>query len=219
MSIGIYIPHQADCYVNLQKQLSWHYIQLLKEKKTPNIKEIRFIILDIDNTPATPYVIHYSKKYSNAAIFVLTSMRNEHDLLNAFAHGADDYQVKPCPIKEVATRIRVILKRKQHHLLDSPSYSHLDVKTRSFEWRGKTLQLTKMECKILEVLYQNKNSLLTREQLVQGIWEGGIDPNSKAIHVHIFNLRKKLWNMTEGQVTINTVTNRGIYITTNMKPS
>lgn len=213
MKRGIYVDGQADTYKRLRKQFKGYSLHLFKESGFVSKKEVLFIIIDSQKSTSAPSVIQYRGAYPHASIFVLTPNRDEQDLINALAYGADDYQVKPCSEREVATRIRVILKRKEEALHHPNRFVHLDTEARSFEWGGYSLQLTRIECKLLELLVKSQKRITSREQIIQSVWENRIQLSSKVIDVHICNLRKKLWEASAGRFSIKTVTNKGYYIT------
>lgn len=213
MRRGIYVDGQADAYKRLREQLKIHSLHLLKEGGFEHRTEVLFIIIDSQSLTSTPSVIRYRGAYPHASILVLTDSRDEQDLINALAVGADDYQVKPCSEREVATRIRVILKRKED-AVHSPSQAvHLDMDARSFEWGGYSLQLTRIESKLLDLLVKSHKRITSREQIIHSVWDNRIQLTSKVIDVHICNLRKKLGVASNGRLWIKTVTNKGFYLT------
>lgn len=201
MKKGIYVLGSVDYFTNLRNHFATNYFELFREKEVPEHAEIQFIIIDNVAMSSFPLVAAYRKQYPYTAILVLTSIRNEHDMLQSFANGVDDYQVKPCSVREVVARIRVILKRREGIL----------------EWLEGSMQhqLTRMEHNILQLLIKHKNSLLTREQMIQALWHNEMCVDSKVIDVHIYNLRKKLGNVTNGTISIKTVTNKGFTIVMN----
>ncbi|MGE5701728.1 MAG: winged helix-turn-helix domain-containing protein [Clostridia bacterium] len=220
MKRGIYVAGQADTYKRLREHFKGHSLQLIKERPSASAKyqEIMFIVIDSLEATTTPTVLEYRGAYPRASILVLTPVKDEQDLVNALAYGADDYQVKPCSDRELATRIRVILKRREQASASHPAnhFVLLDREARSLEWNGDLLHLTKIECRLLELLVASKQRIVGREEIIQEIWENRIQHNSKAIDVHICNLRKKLWEASAGRISIKTVTNKGFYLTTEL---
>ncbi|MGO0059385.1 response regulator transcription factor [Brevibacillus fluminis] len=212
MRRGIYVDGQANTYKRLREQFKVHSLHLLKERGSASRSEVVFIIIDSQGATSAPMVIRYRRAYPHASIVVLTNSRDEQDLVNALAFGADDYQVKPCSERELATRIRVILKRKEAARHVPGPYIHLDMEARSFEWGGYSLQLTRIESKLLELLVKSQKKITSREQIIHSVWDNRIQATSKVIDVHICNLRKKLGEASNGQLWIKTVTNKGFYL-------
>ena len=203
MKKGIYVLGSVDYFTNLHNQFAACCIELYRENEVPEDADIQFIIIDNLTMSSFTLVATYRRQYPYTAILVLTRVRNEQDMLQSYANGVDDYQIKPCSTREVVARIRAILKRREGIL----------------EWLENSIQhqLTRMEHSILQLLIKHKNSLLSREQILQALWDCEMSIDSKVIDVHIYNLRKKLRRSTNGTISIKTVTNKGFTIVTNTK--
>lgn len=212
MRRGIYVDGQADTFKRLREQLKGHSLHLVKEEASKRRVEVVFIIIDSQGVTSAPAVMRYRRAYPHASILVLTNTRDELDLVNALAYGADDYQIKPCSEREVATRIRVILKRKEAADYRPSPYIRLDMEARSFEWSGYSLQLTRIESKLFDLLLKSQKRITSREQIIHSVWDNRIQATSKVIDVHICNLRKKLGEASNGRLWIKTVTNKGFYL-------
>lgn len=121
-------------------------------------------------------------------IIFLTSCDDENDVVNGFECGADDYIRKPFGLKELLSRIKAVLRRY------SVEYDELD--------------LTAAEKKLLEYLMLNKDQFLTRDQILEYIWDSkGIFVNDNTLSVNISRLRDKLKSCGKyGQI----VTKRGL---------
>jgi DNA-binding response OmpR family regulator len=211
MTKGLYVSAHLLGYSRLRQQLLAHSLELIEEQGKQHDLDIRFIIIDSAGGRTAPLVARYRSIYPGAYILVLSGERNEDDLFEAYATGADDYQFKPCSERQVATRIRAMLRRDRENRPKKPEKLIVDSVGRHLEWEGARLPLTNVECKLLHYLQAN-NKIVSRHQLVKAIWEGRLNPSSKVIDVHIFNLRKKLQQATSGRVTIRTVTNKGFYL-------
>jgi DNA-binding response OmpR family regulator len=211
MTKGLYVAAHSLGYSRLRQQLLAYSLQLIEEQGRQHDQEFRFIIIDSADGRTVPLVARYRSIYPEAYILVLSGERNEDDLLEAYAKGADDYQFKPCSERQVATRIRAMLRRDRENPPKKPDRLIVDSAGRHLEWEGARLPLTSVECKLLHYLHAN-NKIVSRHQLVKAIWEGRLSPSSKVIDVHIYNLRKKLQQATSGRVTIRTVTNKGFYL-------
>jgi DNA-binding response OmpR family regulator len=211
MTKGLYVSADKHAYTRLREQLQTHSLCLIEERGKQHEQDVRFIVIDSSGGRTASLVARYRDIYPEAFILVLNAKRDEDDLLEAYAKGVDDYQFKPCSEREVAIRIRAMLRRsrenppkKSEELLVDPDSCHL-------EWKGSRLPLTRVECKLLHYLYAH-DKIISRQQLAEAVWEGNLSPSSKVIDVHIFNLRKKLQQATCGQVTIRTVTNKGFHL-------
>jgi DNA-binding response OmpR family regulator len=127
-------------------------------------------------------------------ILMLTARDGLEDRVLGLDSGADDYLVKPFEIAELRARLRALLRRQ------SPSKSgdlilddlRLDPATHD-AWRaGKPLDLTAKEFSLLEFLLRNANRLVTREMVVEHLWDYGQVMASNVVDVHIRRLRRKV---------------------------
>ncbi len=133
---------------------------------------------------------HIHRRYGTPAI-MLTALDDEQTQLTAFNTYADDYVVKPCSPIILLKRIETILRRSkksgeqsQGLVLDKGSYTA--------HYKGKNLKLTLSEYLLLEALYNNKDKVLKREQLIYAIYENDYFGSDRVIDSHVKNLRKKL---------------------------
>ncbi|NGQ96894.1 response regulator transcription factor [Brevibacillus sp. SYP-B805] len=217
MTKGLYVTEQSSGFTYRYQQLERHELQLLDHTETISREMIRYVILDCKQSPAAPLVKSYRLQYPGACLLVLAMRRDETDMLQAFAMGADDYQVKPCSEREVAARLRVMLKRREWAFADSGSM-HPRGAAAPVDWDWLKGQLTKTESRLLHFLLLHSNALATRHQIIQAVWGDELSLSSKALDVHLFHLRRKLHDATNGRITIRSVTNRGVYLVDNGKP-
>lgn len=130
-----------------------------------------------------------------APVIICTVRDREIDIIKALDAGADDYVTKPFRIRELIARIKAVLRRAGHQ---SETRSHrigrleVDFTGRSVTCPDGRTTLTTTEWQILEYLWENRNQVISREQIIDRIW--GIDDleDSRAVDVHIGRLRKKL---------------------------
>lgn len=127
------------------------------------------------------------RETSSVPVIFLTSCDEERDILRGFDCGCDDYITKPFRLKVLVSRIRAILRRCTSELPD--------------------IELTAVEQKLLEYLMLNKERYLTREQLLEYLWDSkGCFVNDNTLSVNISRLRDKLRSSNSGQI----VTKRGM---------
>ncbi|MBD1373388.1 response regulator transcription factor [Hazenella sp. IB182357] len=139
------------------------------------------------------------RKYSDIPIIFLTAKSDEYDLLLGLELGADDYIKKPFSMRELVTRIRVILRRVKSGLLKKPEntslrYGKLEldkVKCKVF-LSDEEIICTTTELKLLETLMMTPERVFTRAQLLEASFGDAYAGYERTIDTHIHNLRKKI---------------------------
>ena len=134
---------------------------------------------------------------SDVPIIMLTAKTTEQDRLIGLALGADDYVTKPFSPKELAARVRAVLRRLPDEVPQGPEeikYGELTVNfvKREVSLAGKPLNLTMIEFKLLGVLMKEPGRVFSRAQLIEKALGYDFDGFDRTIDVHILNLRRKL---------------------------
>ena len=138
-------------------------------------------------------------------VLVLTARDAIADRIRGLDAGADDYVLKPVDLRELAARLRALVRRahgQPREVLQAQDVE-LDPAARTVRQGGRLLQLPAREFDLLHALMLNAGRVLTREQLEQHLYSWGREVDSNAIEVHIHHLRRKL-----GSTLIHTV--RGV---------
>jgi DNA-binding response OmpR family regulator len=136
------------------------------------------------------------RKTSNIPIIILTAKDDVMDKVAGLDCGADDYMTKPFAIEELLARMRVALK---HHLSNTPNKNILqvdnltiDTDLRVVKVDENVVDLTKTEYDLLVYLMQNKNFVLSREQILNNVWGYEYVGETNVVDVYIRYLRSKL---------------------------
>lgn len=153
------------------------------------------IIMDImmpkmDGYEAVKKIREFNK---NIPVIMLSARSDEYDKLMGFDLGVDDYVTKPFSPKELIARIKAITKRNEEKN-DRYIFDGLVIDTTSFEVYvdGKLINLTPKEYELLKYLVENKNIVLSREQLLETIWGYDFYGDDRTIDTHIKTLRSNL---------------------------
>jgi DNA-binding response OmpR family regulator len=127
-------------------------------------------------------------------ILLLTAVVDTENKVAALDAGADDYQTKPFALPELTARVRALLRRPREVLPSELSYSDLMLKTSNKQvfFRDKEIKLTLKEYGILEFLLRNSGHVMSRDQILDHVWDFATNAFSNIVDVHITNLRKKL---------------------------
>ena len=130
-------------------------------------------------------------------IIMLTAKSTEIDKVVGLELGADDYITKPFSIRELLARIKAVLRRSKNKPLKPKNIireGDLEINSEKLEVKlyNKPIKLTNKEFKILLSLINAKNKVLSREQILDLVWEDNMDVYDRTIDVHINKLRLKL---------------------------
>lgn len=159
-------------------------------------EEPDLILLDI-NLPVFDgyYICREIRKQSDIPIIVVTSRDSEMDELMSMNLGADDFVTKPYNTQILVARIENILKRIQGTAVqDILIYKDLklNLSNGSVTYKEETAELTKNELKILSCLYKNKGKIVSRDDLMDFMWNADAFVDDNNLSVNVTRLRKKL---------------------------
>ena len=153
---------------------------------------------------------------SNTPIIMLTARGEETDRIVGLELGADDYIVKPFSAREVAARIRAVLRRAEQPSAEREKPQEpievgplkLDPARRTATLDATELDLTRREFELLELLMREAGTVVTRERLIDEVWDTNWFGSTKTLDVHVSSLRRKLGDDSTDPRFIHTV--RGV---------
>jgi two-component system phosphate regulon response regulator PhoB len=129
-------------------------------------------------------------------IVMLTAKAAEIDRVLGLELGADDYLTKPFSPRELVLRVRKILQRGRAagEQPDTHKFGELVIDTprHLVSWRGKSIELTATEFKLLSLLAQRRGRVQSREQLLRDVWEYNSLIDTRTVDTHMRRLREKL---------------------------
>jgi len=128
-------------------------------------------------------------------ILMVTAKTDVEDIIEGLNTGADDYITKPFSPQELVARVHAILRRAQEDVREDEFRSGpIQVFPNRYEayFEGELLTLTKKEFELLSYLVKNKGLILSREQLLQAVWDYDFAGDTRIVDVHIAKLRDKL---------------------------
>ena len=175
-----------------------------------NREDVDLAILDLQLPDGTGFEVFEKLKGTGTAVIFLTVVDDENTIVKAFDGGAEDYIVKPFRIRELLARV----KRVTNSLHNQNSSANeimigkvvINVDEAKVYVESETIDLTALEYRLLLIFANNKGILLTREKILEKIWD--IDGNyveDNTLTVYVKRLREKL----HGAINIETVRGMG----------
>lgn len=194
--------------------------------KQENLDSYNLFMLDVMMGEISGFklgtMLRKNDKTASIPIIYLTAKDTETDKLRGFSIGADDYISKPYSINEVLARVKAVLKRTSGATTspatanpnpapevvpvpDSGLYTfndlHVNLNNKTVLIGENEISLTKKEFELLSLFMQNKDRVLSREQLLESIWKGESNVLDRTIDVNITRLRKKIKPYDKNLVT------------------
>jgi DNA-binding response OmpR family regulator len=168
------------------------------------------VLLDIMMPAMDGYeFLRQFRRERGTPVIILTARVEEADAVLGLELGADDYVVKPFRMRELAARVRAVLRRSDpedmRHKQLRIGDIELEEDAHSVTAKGRPVNLTPTEFDLLSVLMHAPGRVFSREELVEGLAEGGFTGLEQTLNVHIRNLRVKLEPDADNPQYIETV--------------
>ncbi len=143
-----------------------------------------------------------------APVLLLTARDTEEDMLQGFRAGCDDYITKPFSMPVLLMKIAAVLKRSEGVSRQIYTNGELlyDFENKTLTRRGEAVELTALECRLMELFLRNRGIVLTRERILDRIWDADERfVESRTLNVTIRRLRMKVEENPEEPIYIRTV--------------
>ena len=160
-----------------------------------NQNKISLILLDVMMPKLDGWsVLRQIRQTSKVPIIMLTARGEEQDELFGFELGVDEYISKPFSPKILVARVEAILKRTAPDIRDVKDYGgiEIDKEGRTVKVDGKTIELSLREYELLTYLVENKDIALSRDKILNNVWNYDYYGDSRTIDSHIKKIRHKL---------------------------
>ena len=156
------------------------------------------IILDIMLPGMSGFDLCHALRRKNnyTPVLMLTAKDFENDKIKGLRLGADDYLTKPFNLEELLTRIQVLLRRQTWHQQQEEllhlNFANVEIDFERFETfvEGVKIHLTPLELKLMKVFAQHEGLVLTREELLEKVWNQPDFGNSRSVDNFVMRLRK-----------------------------
>jgi len=137
----------------------------------------------------------FRKRSANIPIVMLTAVGEIHDKVAAFNMGADDYLVKPFHFDELFARLKVLFKRTdsaENHEKLVYADLEIDFKLKSVVRSGVSINLTSKEFTLLTLLVRTPERVISKQEILEKVWDLSFDTGTNTIEVYISFLRNKI---------------------------
>jgi two-component system phosphate regulon response regulator PhoB len=171
------------------------------KKPVSDLVQYSLILLDVMmgemNGFKMAQILKSRPETAKISIIFCTAKDTEDDQVAGLNIGADDYIPKPFTIRTLLARVKSVLRRTStnidihNDILDYESI-HINLNNKTCAVDGKELELTKKEFEILVLLLENKNKVLSRDEILSKIWGDDVVVVNRTIDVTITRLRKKI---------------------------
>ncbi len=189
--------YKVDCITDGADALAW-----LIDNETD------LIVLDLMLPSLNGFEVlrRYRTTGGDAAVLILSARDQEVDKVQGFRIGADDYVVKPVGVLEFLARVEAIMRRVPHpgkthatngdgaHRYSMHRFSDVvvDLRTRTVQRGGRTIDLSPMEFDFLAFLIESGGDIVSRETLMRQVWRYSNGVTSRTVDQHVARLRNKL---------------------------
>ena len=171
--------------------------------------EAQFILLDVMMPGMNGFeLLRKLRETKKTPVIMLTARTEQNDRITGLDAGADDYLPKPFDPQELAARIRAVLRRTApttEAAIVEAGGVQIDSSTRQVTQAGRKIDLTSIEFDILELLVRNNGHVVTRNDLMNSLYQREATAYDRSIDVHVSHLRKKL----DGEDLILTIRGSG----------
>lgn len=197
---GFTVATEHDGESGVQAALSGNYAIAVLDVMMPRLSGIE--------------VLRQIRAASTMPILMLTARGDDMDRIVGLELGADDYVPKPCLPRELAARLRAILRRSAAPGESSSTplvFGALCVRPeqRRVEWNGDAVELTGTEYNLLETLARHAGRPVSKEELSEQALGRALSRFDRSIDVHLSSIRQKLGRLADGRSCIQTVYRQG----------
>ncbi|MEE1228347.1 MAG: response regulator transcription factor [Lachnospiraceae bacterium] len=193
--------HTVSCFdssVAFYKQL---------EEKVPDLVILDIMLPDEDGYSVVKR-LRQNFRTMKVPIIMVTAKTSEIDMVKGLDMGADDYIKKPFSVIEFITRVKAVLRRtmsQENNKFIKLGNIFIDDERHMAYVSDKPVELTFKEYELLKFLMKNKGIVMSREQIMQKVWDTDFEGETRTVDMHIKTLRKKLGDESSHVKTVRNV--------------
>lgn len=157
------------------------------------------VVLDVMLPTVDGITVCETIRLSNETIpiLILSAKSSSGDRVSGLKSGADDYLIKPFNLEELLLRVQLLIKRsrsvQEQEQFSNVSFGENQINFKTFEFKGVNNQegtLSERESKLLKLLIEKKNQVVSRDQILELIWGVDVYPSTRTIDNYVLNFRK-----------------------------
>ncbi len=195
------VDDEEDILDLVEYNLSKEGYEVITCKDTKNVRsildeeDVSLIIMDrnLPGVEGSHFISQIrAEGYDNPVIY-LSAKESSEEILEGFERGGDDYITKPFDLNILKARIKAVLKRSkgESELIKEGDILY-DASKKSFFIDNEAVVLTKLEHDLLLMFFRNKERLLSREEILQEVWEDHENRQAKTVNVAVKRLKEKI---------------------------
>jgi len=195
------IEDEEDILDLLEYHLSKEGYDVITCVDTQNVKNIldeeniALVLMDrnLPNVEGALYASKLREDGYNFPLIFLSAKNSSEDILEGFNSGADDYITKPFNMPELKARVKALIKRSKNeqNIIKYKDITYNSI-NKTFYIENKKIKLTQLEHDLLLEFLKNQNVLLSREMLLQRVWQDGLNKQLKTVNVAIKRLKEHI---------------------------
>ena len=166
------------------------------ERDRPDLMVLDVMLPDLSGFDVTKRLRQTEGVGTKVPVIFLTAKDTTADKVEGLRLGSDDYMTKPFSVEELVERVKAVLRRSSGALPASKRLSfgdlEMDLETRDVWRAGRFIELTPTEYKLLHYLLANARKVLTRDQILEHVWEYNFAGNASVLETYISYLRQKV---------------------------
>ena len=176
-------------------------------KFKPNLVVLDLMLPNLDGLSFTDMVRTMPEKYGNPFILMLTAKTEVEDVLKGLNIGADDYMKKPFDPRELVLRVKKLLERQDKKDGDVLKYRDIEIDKEKYVVKeaDEERDLSKKEFDLLTYLIENRGIVLSRDKILNKVWQSNYYSGDRSVDVYIGKIREKIKSISPYIKTIKGV--------------
>ena len=197
----VVVEDEEDILDLIEYTLTKEGYEVIACKDTKNVRsildeeDISLLLMDrnLPGVEGSEFIAQIRKEGYDYPVIYISAKDSSEDILEGFERGGDDYITKPFDLGILKARVKAVLRRASKTIEIKKEGDILyDAAKKSFSINGEEIALTKLEHDLLLLFFKNRDTLLSREEILQEVWEDYENKQAKTVNVAIKRLKEKI---------------------------